>query len=286
MLWPRLRRVGQAAVRAVREMYDNEALTHAASIAYYALLSLFPCLLLVLSLLGSLTSDVEDRDAVIRYLFRYFPRQFEFITAQVDAFRAQTLSLGVGGFAALGWAALGVFNAVSSAVNYAWGVERRRSFLKHRLVSFVMMLSAGAIFGIGVTILTLSHLGEGNWLWLMLTRSSWLPGLVWLQSVLGQYVGTALLIGCVALIFYFVPNTNVRFADVWPGAIATGMLWELALNGFSWYARDMASWNLVHGSVAGVVVFLIWIYVSAVILLFGVEMTAAYVRLRPADTPA
>ena len=135
-----VRLTGQAAWRALGEMYDNEDLTHAASIAYYALLSLFPFLLLLLSVLGSLTAAEADRDAVIRYVFRYFPRQFDFIARQVDAFRAETVQLGIGGLLALTWAALGVFNAVTSVVNYSWGAERRRSFVQHRLVSFVMMV--------------------------------------------------------------------------------------------------------------------------------------------------
>lgn len=277
------RLIGQSAWRAVREMYDNEALTHAASIAYYALLSLFPFLLLVLSILGTLTSAAEDRDAVVRYLFRYFPRQFDFIAMQVDAFRAQKVELGVSGLLALTWAALGVFNAVSSAVNYAWGVERRRSFLKHRLVSFVMMLSSAAIFGMALLMLSAAHLRETMWLWQMIERSRWLPTFLWFQTVAARYAATGLLVCCVALVFYFVPNTRVRFRDVWPGAVVTGLLWELALSGFSWYARDLASWNLVHGSIAAVVVFLLWIYISAVVLLFGVEMTAAYVRLQAAE---
>ena len=91
-----------------------------------------------------------------------------------------------------------------------------------------------------------------------------------------------LLIGAVALLFYFIPNTSVRFRHVWPGAIITGLAWRGALSGFSWYARDMAAWNAVHGSIAAVVVFLFWIYISAVILLYGVELTAAYARLQAA----
>ena len=59
-------------------------------------------------------------------------------------------------------------------------------------------------------------------------------------------------------------------------------MWRGALSAFSWYARDLAAWNKVHGSIAAVVVFLFWVYVSAVILLYGVEMTAAYARLRSA----
>jgi membrane protein len=71
----------------------------------------------------------------------------------------------------------------------------------------------------------------------------------------------------------------VRFRDVWPGAIVTGLLWRLALKGFGWYVRDLSRFS-VHGSVAAVVVFLMWVYVSAVILLYGVEFSVAYARLR------
>jgi membrane protein len=56
-------------------------------------------------------------------------------------------------------------------------------------------------------------------------------------------------------------------------------------SGFSWYASDMARWNLIHGSIAAVVVFLFWVYLCAVILLYGVEMTAAYARLQDGDQP-
>jgi membrane protein len=274
-----LRLIGLAAWRGVGELYNSEGLTHAASIAYYALLSLFPFLLLVLSVLGMVTADTDDRDAVVRFVFRYFPRQFDFMTGQLDAFRGQTFQLGVGGLLALTWASLGVFNAVSSAIDHAWGVERRRSFLMHRLVSFVMMVSAGAIFIIALILASLARVAETNWFWELVSRSPWL---IWLSAVSADYGATVLLIGCVALLFYFIPNTEMRFRWVWPGAVLTGLLWRGALSAFSWYARDLAAWNAVHGSIATVVVFLFWVYISAVILLYGVEMTAAYARLRAA----
>ena len=92
----------------------------------------------------------------------------------------------------------------------------------------------------------------------------------------------------VGLVFYFVPNAKVRFRDVWVGAVMTGLLWRLALAGFSRYVRDVSRFS-VHGSIEGVVVFLLWIYVSAVILLYGAQVTAAYARLRrrrPDEIPA
>jgi membrane protein len=274
-----LRLMALAAWRGVGELYNSDGLTHAASIAYYALLSLFPFLLLVLSVLGVVTADATDRDAVVRFVFRYFPRQFDFMTGQLDAFRGQTVRLGVGGLLALTWASLGVFNAVSSAIDHAWGVERRRSFLMHRLVSFLMMVSAGAIFMFALVLASLARVTETSWFWEVVQRSSWL---VWLSQVTAAYGATVLLICCVGLLFYFIPNTKMRFRHVWPGAIVTGLLWRGALSAFSWYARDLASWNKVHGSITAVVVFLFWVYISAVILLYGVEMTAAYARLRSA----
>lgn len=275
----RLGTIGRAAWRAVGELYNSDGLTHAAAIAYYGLLSLFPFFLLVLSIVGMLTADTADRDAVLQFVFEYFPRQFEFMTRQIDAFRGQRISLGVGGTLALTWASLGVFNAVSSAVNHAWGVERRRSFLRHRLVSFVMMVSAGAVFLAGLLLASAAKVAGSTWVWTRFADVGWV---VWLQGVTARHSATALLILCVALVFYFIPNARVRFRDVWPGAVTTGLLWRGALEVFAWYARDLAAWNVVHGSIAAVVVFLIWVYVSAVILLYGVEMTASYARLRAA----
>ncbi len=274
----RVRLVLLAAWRGVAELYNSEGLTHAASIAYYALLSFFPIMLLALSVLGEMTSDAGERDTVVRFIFRYFPRQFDFISGQVEALSTSRVTFGFWGIVALVWASLGVFNAVTSAVNHAWAVEKRRSFLGHRLIGFLMMVSAGLVLMLGLVIASLVRIAETR-LGEAFTRA---PLLDWLSGLLASYVATLLLIGCVALIFYFIPNTKVRFRDVWPGAILVGVLWRAAFLLFSWYASDLATWNVIHGSIAAVVVFMLWIYVSAVILIYGVEMTANYARLQDA----
>src|SRR4029453_18964592 len=107
--------------------YNSDNLTYAASIAYYSLLSLFPSFLLGLAVLGRVPSDAADRAKVLEFVLRYFPRQFDFITKQLEGFSANTVTLSVAGALALTWGALGVFGAVTTAVNYAWGVEAQRS---------------------------------------------------------------------------------------------------------------------------------------------------------------
>jgi membrane protein len=275
------RTLGLALWRGFTEFVNSDDLTYAASVAYYALMSLFPSFLLLFSLLGSFAVDESRRLAIIDFLLRYFPTHFDFLTEQLDAFRTQRVPIGVVGSLALIWAALGVFSAVSSAVNHAWGVEKQRSYLKHKLFSFLMMLTAGFLLVIALAAVSAMQVAESNWAADMVMRIRFFTVV---QSLLVRWGTTLMLIFVVGLIFYFVPNAKVRFRDVWPGAVLTGLMWRGSLLGFSFYVRDMGRFNMVHGSIAAVVVFLIWVYTCAIILMYGVEFTAAYARLRRGRT--
>ena len=268
---------GLSAWRGLQGFYDSDDLTYAASIAYYALLSLFPFFLLAFALLGSATADAGNRNTVLTFVLKYFPTQFEFITAQLDAFRTSRVTLGVAGTIALVWGALGVFGAISTAVNYAWGVEQQRSFWKHKLFSFVMLLVAGLILLITLLLVSASQVVGASWFTGVLEG---FPGLVVLRGFTVRHATTLFFILVVGLVYYFVPNAKVRFRDVWLGALVTGLLWKGVLEAFAWYVRDMTRFTRVNGSIAAVVVFLVWVYLQAVILLYGVEFTAAYARLR------
>jgi membrane protein len=259
--------------------YSGDNLTYAASVAYYSLLSLFPCLLLAFAVIGQMTSDASSRNAVLLFVLRYFPSQFDFISQQLDSFRDDGLSLGVAGTIGLVWGALGVFGAVTTAVNYAWGLDEAppRVWWKHRLVAFLMLIIAGITLLVAMALVSASHMVGAEWFAGMVYR---FPGLRVLSSFAVRYATTCLFIVVVGLVYYYVPNTKVRFRDVWIGAVVTGLLWKGALEGFGWYAHDMTRFTRVNGSIAAVVVFLVWVYVQAVILLYGVEFTAAYARLR------
>jgi membrane protein len=272
-----LRLCGQAAWRAFVGLVSRNDLTHAASIAYYSLLSLFPFLLLMISILGAVTSDETDRARVLVFMFRYFPTRLDFLTDQLDAFRADRLRIGVAGGLGLVWASLGFFGAVTSAVNEAWGVEKQRSFWKHRLVSFLMLVAASTAMALGLLFVSFVQVAETSRVGQMIANAQWL---VPLQTFLFRYLALMTLMFGTGLVFYFVPNARTRFRDVWVGAILTGLLWRAALSGFSWYVLHNQRLAMIHGSITTVVVFLLWIYISSVILMYGVEFTAAYARLR------
>ena len=264
--------------------YRGDNLTYAASIAYYSLVSLFPCFLLAFAVLGKLTSDDSSRTAVLGFVLQYFPSRFDFIATQLDAVRTGGLTLGVAGTLGLTWGALGVFGAITTAVNYAWGVQFAppRSFWMHKLTSFMMLLLAGLGLFIAMLLVSASHVVGATWFAGVAAR---FPGLYVLRGFTVRYATMLLLIGVVGLLFYFIPNTKVKFREVWVGAAITGLLWKGAFEAFSWYIGDMSRYTRINGSIAVVVVFLVWVYLQAVILLYGVNLTAAYARLRREQLP-
>ena len=271
------RLTGLAVWRGFIGIYHSDDLTFASSIAYYALLSLFPFFLLAFSILGSITANESERADILGFVLRYFPRQFEFVTTQLDALQQARLRLGIAGSLLMIWAAMGVFSAITSAVNHAWGVDKQPNYFKHKLIAFLMLVTASLLLLGGLLLVSAVNVVEANWFAVVLART---PGLTVLHHLAVKVASTAVFIAVVGLIFYFVPNAKVRFRDVWVGAIVTGLLWRGALFGFSWYVRDMTRYRNVHGQIAAVVVFLVWVYTSSVVLLYGVEFTATYARLR------
>jgi membrane protein len=168
------------------------------------------------------------------------------------------------------------FGAITSAVNHAWGVERNYSFWKHKLVAFVMMLAAAGLAVVALVLIGTVQVVEARWFADILARH---PGLTQFSGELVRSIPTVLFIVVVGLIYYFIPNTRVRLRDVWFGAILAGVLWRLAFEGFAWYVKDLSRFT-VHGSVGAVVAFLVWVYLSAIILLYGVEVTVAWTKHR------
>jgi membrane protein len=281
-----IRLTALAIWRGIVGIYNSDDLTFAASIAYYALLSLFPFFLLLFSVIAGVTSSEADRQEVLGFVLRYFPRQFDFVTSQLNAMQAARVPLGVAGSILMVWAAMGVFGAITSAVNHAWGVEKQPSYFKHKMISFVMLAMASLLLMAALALVSAINVVGASWFAAVLERHESLQAL---QGFAVKWASTFAFIFVVGLIFYFVPNAKVRFRDVWVGAVVTGLAWRGALAGFSWYVRDLTRFNNIHGSIGAVVVFLIWIYTSAVILLYGVEVTAANARLRrrrPDEIPA
>ena len=276
-LWRELRLGGLSIVKGTVDFYQSENLTFAASIAYYSLLSLFPFLLLALAILGRVTVPYAESSAVLDFVFRYFPREFPFVREQLTNLQGSALSVGIAGALLLVWAAMGVFGALTSAINHAWGVEKQPTFLKHKVVSLTMLAGASVLLLAGLLLVSAINIAGASWFAHVMAR---VPGLEVLRGLIAEWATTLLFVSITALVYYFVPNAKVHFRDVWIGAFLAAFLWRAALAGFSYYLRDLSRLSSIHGSLGAVVAFLIYVYFSAVILLFGAQVSAAYARLR------
>jgi membrane protein len=273
----------RAAGRGFMEFYNSDDLTFAASIAYYALLSLFPFSLLVLAGLNMVT--VGERGATLLHvLAAAMPANLDFLK-QIEDFKPQALQLGVMGTLVTLWASMGVFGALTSAVNHAWGVEQPPGFFRHKLIAFGMLLASGVLMVIALLLISAAQVSDTGWFGNMAVRWPWVAEA---RGFLVQNAPTPIFMLVVGLIYYYAPNAKVRLRDVWVGAFLAAVLWRGAFALLSWYLRDLSRFSM-HGSVSTVIAFLAWVYVSAVILLYGAEVSAAYARLRkqiPQTRPA
>ena len=157
--------------RGITGIYNSNDLTFASSIAYYSLLSLFPFFLLALAILASVTGNETDRASVLGFVLRYFPRQFEFVNTQLEAMQSAGVRLGVIGSILMVWAAMGVFSAITSAVNHAWGVEKQPSYLKHKLMAFVMLVTASLLLLVGLLLVSAINVAEARWFAVIMARA-------------------------------------------------------------------------------------------------------------------
>lgn len=251
----------------------------AASIAYYALLSFFPLVLLLLAVSSNLLNPIKPHQ-IVGFVESFLPTGGdlgELVEENVSVFQRSRGAVGT--LAALGllWSASGVFSAIDRAINRAWDATARRPFWRQKALAMVIVVGVGLLF-------LVSSLTTAVYSLLMNVSVPWL-GIEPLKNQFGQrwlpHLGPVLLDYVVFLMLYrLLPVVQVRWQDVFPGALAAGTAWQVAKAGFNLYLGAFDPYNLVYGSVATIIVFLVFTYIAAVILVMGAEFAAAWTRVR------
>ncbi len=131
---------------------------------------------------------MSDRQAVLDFVMRYFPRQFPFVTSQLTAMQEARVPLGVAGSILMIWAAMGVFGAITSAVNHAWGVEKQPSYFKHKMISFTMLVMASLLLIAALALVSTINVVEARWFAAVVERHETLRKLPELRGRLGEHV--------------------------------------------------------------------------------------------------
>ena len=267
--------------RTIRELRDDNLTDWAAALTYYSVLAIFPGLIVLVAILGLVGQHPQTTNALLDIVRDIGP------ASAVDTFRGPIESvvksnggagalLGVGLLFAI-WSASGYIGAFMRAINVIYEVEEGRPFWKRRplqiviTVAMVLLLalvaisivvtgplarSIGDVIGLGDTTITIWNIGK------------W-PVIV------------AVVMGMFTVLYYVAPNVRQpRLRWVTPGGVLAVLLWLVASAGFALYVANFGSYDKTYGSLGGVVVFLVWLWLSNLALLFGAEFDAELERSR------
>lgn len=208
-------RAGTAGWHALRRLFRSEDFTYASSIAYYALVSLFPLLLFAVSVLGRFTDSEAERAAVTELVLQFLPEQVDLVATQLESIRRVGVGVGLVGMAVVIWVSLGVFRATSMAVNHAWGLDESPGILRHQIVAFGMLLASGLLLVVALVWVSVVEMVRTSW---FATLLDVVPALDVTEVFTSRYPATLALICVVACVHHFVPAEKTRFRDVWLGA--------------------------------------------------------------------
>ncbi len=272
--------VNYAMRMAVREFSRDQCMDLAAALTYYAVLSLFPALVVIVSLLGVFGQGERTVSTVLEIVSDVAP------TSAVDTLRGpiqQLVDSPSAGFALVAgllgalWSASGYVGAFGRAMNRIYEIEEGRPVWKLRPLQLLLTLGV---------LLTASAVA------LMLTVSGPLASAIGKAIGLGDAAITVWRVGrwplilafvvvAVAVLYYATPNVRQpKFRWISVGAVVAILVWAVASVGFGLYVAHFASYNKTYGTLGGVIVFLLWLWITNVALLFGAEVDSELERGR------
>jgi membrane protein len=279
-----------ALVRTVvNEFLKDECLNLAAQISYFALFSIFPLFLGVILLTSLFFNDPGARATLLRQLTEIFPSNTVDVAGTVNETLQNSQRFGPILFLlfllGLIWGGTGLFDALSNAINKAWQVPggQPRTFFESLLMRFVLfgiflILLIGSL-GVSITFSVVKNFAETNeqlktylkdtpiWDWLAVA-------IPWILNFITFMI-----------IYRIIPQRKVKFGDVWPGAALATVLLELVKIGFAFYVTQIVHYSATYGSLSGVIVFIFWLYLIAVVVLLGGETSSVYAEMRGDKSP-
>ena len=260
--------------RIVVSFYDDQATHHAAALTYYALMTLFPTLLLGVSLLGLLGEYPRTYDSIMAYLRDVVPATT--LAPIDDALRAALRSKGTAALALVVsvltvlYGTTGYLEAARRALNVVFEADGGRSFLRRKLTDVV---STVVLFALVLATLVLVFVGGDA----VRDLAGEGAASVWRVARWPAALASAMLV--FSFVYYVTPDVKQRtFGWITPGAAAGVVVWIGISAAFSEYLGHFGSLNVTYGSFAAAIILLFWLWLTNVALLFGAEVNAEIER--------
>jgi membrane protein len=257
---------------AVRETLKPNTAISAAAIAYFALFSLFPFIMLCISIASFKLSSWMNEQFILKELEFIVPALGKLLGNNIDSIilaRGPVTSIALVG---LIWSASTIFYMFNQTLNDIWKNIRGRPVWKRRglAILFVLAIIGPAFFLASLTGSIITYI------------RIWIP----VQNILiGNGINSIAAILIDVLIFMILysifPHGAATWHEILPGAIGAGLFWELAKKGFLFFISTYLSVsNLVYGSVTAIIAVLVWAYLSGLIFLFGAFLSVAYYQYK------
>ena len=260
------------------EFQADNGMGLAAQLAYYFFLALFPALLFIVAL----TSYLPAQDLITRVvgmLQGVAPREvITIITDQLSSIangkQGGLLSFGV--IAAL-WSSSAAMVAIIDALNRAYDVEDARPWWKQRLTAVLLTLGV-AIFMLVSFALIVAGPELADW---VASRVGLSSAFAWTWKIVQWPLVFALVATAIGFIYYFAPDVDQDFVWITPGSLLATVLWMLGSLAFRIYVVNFGSYNETYGAIAGVMVLMLWLYLSGLSIIMGAEMNAEIEHASP-----
>jgi membrane protein len=248
---------------------DDELAGLAAELAYFFLLSLFPFLIFLITLLGYLPLSEEN---VLDFVKQYAPGDsMAVVEATLEGIlqdhNGSLLSFGV---LATIWAASNGLNAVIRAFNRAYDVKETRSFIVARLMSIVLTIAMIVVivialllpvFGKQIGLFVFSFLGLSESFLAIWNAARWILSFLVLFIVF-------------SCLYFFAPNVRLHWKEIFSGAVFATVGWIIVSTAFSYYVGNFGNYSATYGSLGGIIILMIWFYLTGMIILIGGEINA------------
>ena len=268
------------ARKTLREFSDDQCTDLAAALTYYSVLAMFPAAIAILSLVGLVGQGPSTVDTLLQILRDIGAASaadtLEPTLTQLSSTPNSGLALILGLAAAL-WSASGYVGAFGRGMNRIYEIDEGRPIWKLRpamLLVTVITVVLTALVALGLVLTGPAAQAVGDAIGLGST-------VVTIWNIAKWPVMLAVVVLIVALLYYATPNVRQpKFRWISIGAVVAILTWMIASAAFGFYVANLASYNKTYGSLAGVIVFLLWLWITNLALLFGAELDAELERGR------
>ena len=270
------RRAGATLWFAIKQFLQIEATQWAGAFAFNAFFSLFPLIVLCVTITSSFVDRDRAASAVIAYVESYVPISGEMQRLVFDAIAGVIQAreqAGAIAFLILIWTALQCFTTLVRATNRAWGTEVHDWWrLPLRSLALLGIMAGAVLLGMAVPILL--RMAEG---WLSPARDF----RFWVNGPGSAFIPWLVVFFGLSLFCRVAPRRPTRFAEVWAAALCATIALRAGESLFVIYLKDFATLNAVYGAFGGIMALLLWIYVSGCVFIFGACLCAGQAETTP-----